>query len=82
MLRQYFARRGFNPPLRHRRGFGFSRGAVFATAARIALGVERLKTWNQMLFAVAYQIRVSHGLERFTQQRPVVRVVVAQKRFV
>ncbi len=32
-----------------------------------------------MVFAVADQVGAAHGLERFTQQRPVVGIVVAQK---
>ena len=35
-----------------------------------------------MVFAVADQVGAPHGLERLAQQRPVVRVVVAQKGFV
>ena len=35
-----------------------------------------------MVLAVADQISPAHGLERLTQQRPVVGVVVAQKRLV
>ena len=35
-----------------------------------------------MVLAVADQISPAHGLERLAQQRPVVGVVVAQKRFV
>ena len=82
MLRQYFPGRGFQSSRRHRRRFSRRSGAVFAPAAGIALGIQWLKTRNQMLFAVANQISMAHGFERIAQQRPVVRVVVAQKRFV
>ena len=38
-----------------------------------------LSQWDQVLSAIADQIAPPHLFERFPQQRPVVRVVIAQK---
>src|ERR1700677_3771282 len=40
---------------------------------------DRLICRNQMLLAVADQIRAPHSLQRITQQRPILRIVIAQK---
>src|SRR5690606_5709552 len=49
--------------------------AVFALAVRL---VAR----NQLVFAIADQVRTAHGLQCVAQHRPVGRIVVAQERLV
>lgn len=67
--------RSFDNRLAHRRAVLLARRLVGAVA-------QGLEGGNQMVFAVAHQVGAAHGFERFTQQRPVVGVVVAQKGFV
>ena len=57
---------------RHRR-------RILAPRALITAIDQRLKRRNQVVFSVADQIGPAHGFERLAQQRPVVRVVVAQE---
>jgi len=47
-----------------------------------SLQSSRLPEWNQMPFTVADEISAAHLPERFTQQPPILGVVVAQKSFV
>jgi hypothetical protein len=48
------------------------------TLGRLA-GAGGLEGGHQVALAVADQVRAAHGLERLAQQRPVLRVVVAQE---
>src|SRR4051812_29704908 len=41
-----------------------------------------LKSRHEMALAVADQVGAAHAVQRFTQQRPVLGVVIAQKRLV
>ena len=56
--------------------------AVLATRTGIATIGQGLEGGNQMLLAIANQVSTAHGFQGFAQQGPVVRIVVAQKRFV
>ena len=41
----------------------------------------RLSRWHQVRLAIAYQVGAAHFFEGLAQGGPVIRVVVAQKRF-
>jgi hypothetical protein len=45
-------------------------------------GTLRLPAGHQVAFAVTDQIGPTHALERVAQQRPVLGIVIAQKRLV
>ncbi len=55
------------------RGHGVALGFAVAHRGRVLEGRD------QVVLAVTDQVRPAHGLERIAQQRPVVRVVVAQE---
>ena len=61
---------------------GARRRAVFSTGTDIGAIRERLEGRDQMVLAVTDQVRTAHGFERFTQQRPMLGIVVAQKSLV
>ena len=54
---------------------------IFAAGAGVATIGARLMKRDQMFFPVPDQVRATHVFERFTQQRPVIWIVVAQERF-
>ncbi|ACY33104.1 hypothetical protein CtCNB1_2358 [Comamonas thiooxydans] len=58
------------------------RGAVLLSCTLITAVDQGLEGRDQVLLAVADQIGAPHGLERLAQQRPVVRVVIAQESLV
>ena len=69
-------------PFDDRRFLGRACCRVLLACAGVAAVGQRLEGRDQMVLAIADQVRPAHGLEGFTQQRPVVGIVVAQEGFV
>src|SRR3569833_2388254 len=66
-------------------GTEWPRGATAtcsATSFRSMSGTARLIRWNELVFPAADEVGTDHPAQRLSQYRPVVRVVIAQKRLV
>ena len=65
-----------------RAAFGFQAGRkrVFLSCAYIGAIRHGLVSRDEVMLAIANQVGAAHGFQGVAQQRPVVRVVITQKR--
>lgn len=61
--------------------WSLSRFSILAHLGTLLSTFNWLVWWNEMFFPIANQMSLTHRFKRFSQQWPVVRVVISQKRF-